>query len=258
MATVVTIKMKKKHIPSHLTIMGHRVLVSYDGQPSTCYGCGDTGHIYQTCLRRRKMREVMDETTTTWANVAASGQKRQELIGDGKREDTNRGGDKINRANGRDMADDEVENTHTSPSLHFANEQICYPMPEKDNVPDMAEDEGGLCATWELHTESHMEQEGNGKDEAPADKIGTPHLKQLTEWYEETKNVRKTRTRESGAKEETARGSWWQLTQPGEDRGKGDTLHSPKPLKKMKLGTNGDRPHERKWSPSRNAHARKE
>jgi sRNA-binding regulator protein Hfq len=30
------------HIPSHLIIAGYRVLISYEGQPQTCYGCGAT------------------------------------------------------------------------------------------------------------------------------------------------------------------------------------------------------------------------
>jgi hypothetical protein len=77
---VVTITMTK-HIPSHLTITGHRVLVSYDGHPSTCYGCGDPAHIYQACSRRSRVGGVVDDTTPTWANVVASGQRRQELIG---------------------------------------------------------------------------------------------------------------------------------------------------------------------------------
>jgi hypothetical protein len=34
-----------KHIPSHMSIAGNRVLTSYDGQPVTCYRCGDTGHV---------------------------------------------------------------------------------------------------------------------------------------------------------------------------------------------------------------------
>jgi hypothetical protein len=34
------------HILSHLLVAGHRSLVSYEGQPPTCYGCSDTGHIY--------------------------------------------------------------------------------------------------------------------------------------------------------------------------------------------------------------------
>lgn len=44
-----------KHIPSHLTIEGHRVLVSYEGQPTTCYGCGEVGHIYPNCPNRQAM-----------------------------------------------------------------------------------------------------------------------------------------------------------------------------------------------------------
>jgi hypothetical protein len=35
-----------KHLPSKMNIAGRNVLVSYDGQPITCYGCGHTGHMY--------------------------------------------------------------------------------------------------------------------------------------------------------------------------------------------------------------------
>jgi len=44
----VTIKLTK-HIPSQLPVDGHRALLSYEGQPATCYGCGDIGHLYPTC-----------------------------------------------------------------------------------------------------------------------------------------------------------------------------------------------------------------
>jgi hypothetical protein len=27
-----------KHVPSHMIIAGHRVLITYEGQPTTCYG----------------------------------------------------------------------------------------------------------------------------------------------------------------------------------------------------------------------------
>ena len=36
-----------RHLPSHLTIAGHRVFLSYESQPATCYGCGEVGHLYQ-------------------------------------------------------------------------------------------------------------------------------------------------------------------------------------------------------------------
>jgi len=63
-----------KHIASHLTIAGHRVLASYDVQPMTCYGCGDTGYIYQACTRRRReKRTAENETTATWADIAREG-----------------------------------------------------------------------------------------------------------------------------------------------------------------------------------------
>jgi hypothetical protein len=34
----------KTHVPSHLYIAGYRVLISYDGQPTTCFNCKEEGH----------------------------------------------------------------------------------------------------------------------------------------------------------------------------------------------------------------------
>jgi len=44
-----------RHVPSHLTVANQRVLLSYKGQPPTCYGCGESGHMYQRCPARHKM-----------------------------------------------------------------------------------------------------------------------------------------------------------------------------------------------------------
>ena len=38
-----------RHLHSHLTIAGHRILLLYEGQPATCCGCGELGNFYQTC-----------------------------------------------------------------------------------------------------------------------------------------------------------------------------------------------------------------
>jgi len=63
-----------KHLPSQMNVAGHRALPSYDGQPVTCYGCGDRGHTNQACPRRRRGGMVTsDLTPTTWAHVAAKG-----------------------------------------------------------------------------------------------------------------------------------------------------------------------------------------
>jgi hypothetical protein len=62
-----------KHIPSHLTIEGHRVLISYEGQPTTCYGCGEIGHLYPNCPKRRTMgAETQIRQPNTYASTVAN------------------------------------------------------------------------------------------------------------------------------------------------------------------------------------------
>lgn len=63
-----------KHIPSNLMMAGHRVLITYDGQPITCYGCGAEDHFYIDCPNRSKQtRSDMTRKRKTWATVAATG-----------------------------------------------------------------------------------------------------------------------------------------------------------------------------------------
>jgi hypothetical protein len=63
-----------KHLPSQMNIAGHRTLPSYDGQRVTCYGCGDSGHVYQACPKKRGGGMVTsDSNPSTWTHVAAKG-----------------------------------------------------------------------------------------------------------------------------------------------------------------------------------------
>jgi hypothetical protein len=67
-----------KHLLSHKKIDGNRVLTSYNGQPLTCYGCGETGHIYQVCPSRHGARkETTSMTGKTWTQITANGPHHQ-------------------------------------------------------------------------------------------------------------------------------------------------------------------------------------
>ena len=44
----------KEHLPSQIAVGEQRALISYEGQPVTCYTCGAQGHIQQECSKRRK------------------------------------------------------------------------------------------------------------------------------------------------------------------------------------------------------------
>jgi hypothetical protein len=59
-----------RHPPSNLTIAGHRVLISYEGQPITCYGCGEVGYLYLACPARQKTgTEKQDPHRITYASI---------------------------------------------------------------------------------------------------------------------------------------------------------------------------------------------
>jgi hypothetical protein len=51
---------RRLHTSSYLIIANNKVLLSYEGQPMTCYGCSNTGHLYNECPARlnRAQRQV--------------------------------------------------------------------------------------------------------------------------------------------------------------------------------------------------------
>jgi len=70
---VATMKLSK-HLPSHMSIAGHKVFVSYEGQPFTFYGCGDTDHMHQACPNRlRDVRTTAGPSASSWTHVLANG-----------------------------------------------------------------------------------------------------------------------------------------------------------------------------------------
>jgi hypothetical protein len=64
----------KQHIPSHMMIVGQRVLITYEGQPNTCYGCNEAGHQYGDCPHRRSAAPPQQSSELdSWAQVVVKG-----------------------------------------------------------------------------------------------------------------------------------------------------------------------------------------
>jgi hypothetical protein len=62
-----------KHIPSYVIIDGHRTLISYEGQPQTCYGSGESSHMYHACPKRRMAKATTPPPEKpTWADITAA------------------------------------------------------------------------------------------------------------------------------------------------------------------------------------------
>jgi hypothetical protein len=62
-----------KHIPSYITTARHSDLISYEGQPQTCYGCGDKNHMYHACPKRRGVQKWTETPiTNTWTQIVSA------------------------------------------------------------------------------------------------------------------------------------------------------------------------------------------
>lgn len=80
-----------KHIPSYLTIGGVRAIIMYDGQPRTCAGCGQEGHVRSECMQRRLIQTpvgeeappaVITQIPVTYAKVAQDNTTASQCLSD--------------------------------------------------------------------------------------------------------------------------------------------------------------------------------
>jgi hypothetical protein len=72
-----------KHIPSHMMIGENRALITYEGQPMTCYACNASGHLIQKCpVRQRTERRETVNKNTAWATLIDQEEGRVQALTD--------------------------------------------------------------------------------------------------------------------------------------------------------------------------------
>ena len=90
----------KMHLPSHMTIAGNDALLSYDGQPPTCYKCNQTGHQRQDCPRgRRILPHNITQESNTWADIVSNTTQEKRNTGITPTNNIPRGEETIKRPN---------------------------------------------------------------------------------------------------------------------------------------------------------------
>ena len=69
----------KQHLPSHMSIAGNDAIISYDGQPPTCYRCNEKGHQQLECpgIKRLGLNNST-RPTQTWTDIESN--KTQEQL----------------------------------------------------------------------------------------------------------------------------------------------------------------------------------
>jgi hypothetical protein len=68
----------KKKVPSQVTIVAYKTLITYDGQKHTCFTCQETTHYSKDCPHRRPSHPKQTDLTlqiaeNTWAHVVRQG-----------------------------------------------------------------------------------------------------------------------------------------------------------------------------------------
>ena len=117
-----------KHIPSHIMIAGHRGLVSYEGQSTTYYGCGETGHFNQVCPKRRGVGvETTKEPTVSWADIVVSGNRCPRSDGGVKEKEADQQSTQSGCDDEHQAEDEEAMQEDTTNSTGVASEQSDEP-----------------------------------------------------------------------------------------------------------------------------------
>jgi hypothetical protein len=107
----------KTHIPSPLYIKGYRTLISYVGQPTTCYVCNETTHMAQECPKRKKHpQETRSTVSNTWTKIVVTGTQGNKNIDTAPRDETQPNQAQLNSMHGQTHANQATPTTKTTPT----------------------------------------------------------------------------------------------------------------------------------------------
>jgi hypothetical protein len=161
----------KKHVPSSLIMAGNRVLISYDGQPITCYGCNEQGHQYVECPYRRTTPPTPTSVPNeSWANVVTRGNARHK--NNGERHDFQ------NIQNETDLVTSVGENSTPSDESKMQTMPCVTPTVTNDNLigsENTPHDGGGdtICDSMERDKED-IQGGGEGMETEDENDVRTP------------------------------------------------------------------------------------
>ena len=227
----------KKPIPSHATIASHRMLISYEGQPITCYGCNATDYVYQICPKRLETgKGRRNEQINTWAHVARHGTQKtdngEKKINAPTNNNEPKNGEHINEE-GTGVDTDPECSTQADPSLPIVQEQNT-----------LNTDTDNRCKMEELGTtETEIQDSRNEEDEKGCDEQYTGPKTQQHE------NQKPTTTELANGNKTTERLNTNRVDKTNNDiiqnpqGGMGDmqdVRNNRQPPKKLKLEGNGE------------------
>ena len=227
--------MMSKHVPANLTVAGNKTLISYEGQPITCYSCGQEGHVASTCTNRhRTPDEKRRPRPASYANVLTGTEPGDDIIVTGQHdENTNR----VPQVNKYGKYSEDSPDTSQEKTI------------EQDERPSRGNDRDTLQHAPSQHIKPSLPEQGTGRNSEDIELMETETKQNTTAdtenegqqirgvSKERKREMEKTATRETGSEGDGGDNGNNTDIQHMEDEqtnkhGKGT---SPKPVKKMKM-----------------------
>ena len=235
-----------QHIPSHLMVAGHRTLITYEGQPTTCFGCNEIGHLYQMCPHR-KHTGAMDARASrkSWAEVATTGAADPMDT----KERSDRGTEVVERA----AAAPEVEGGPNSenqernkPTTRCEKEPMTEAMQITELVEESRDNTCPLMQVEEHQVRSETDMEGDDVRVEDVAAEGQPTIRQTALGRKQRPSKEEGTRKSGGVNELGGEGRGSESATSEEVAHKTTPPGSPKPTKKLRVELETSPPARRK------------